>query len=89
MKIDLEPQDIQMIAEKVVELLTPRLNINNQPEETFHKKALADYIQVNVSWIDKNLHIIPHFKLGKYVRFRRSHIDKWVEGITRPKNRKR
>ncbi len=79
MKIQLESEDIHAIAETVVELLVPRLSAVKQVEEIFDKRTLAEYLHVEVSWIDKNLFAIPHFKVGKYVRFRQTHIDKWIE----------
>lgn len=79
MKIQLESEDIHAIAEKIVELLVPRFSDSKQVEEIFDKKTLAEYLHVDVSWVDKNLLDIPHFKLGKYVRFRQTHIDKWIE----------
>jgi len=84
MKTVLEPSDIEAIATKVAELLATRLNVGKDVEEIFDKKMLAKYLHVNVSWVDKSLHI-PHFNVGKYVRFKRSHIDKWIENLIRPK----
>ncbi len=81
MNIVIDDEDIQRIAEKVTELLTPRINIHEPVDEIFDKKGLAEYLGVDISWIDKNLHRITHFKLGKYVRFRRSHIDRWIENV--------
>jgi len=78
MKTTFESSDIEAIATRVAELLVSRLNIGKDVEEIFDKKTLAKYLLVNVSWVDKSLHTIPHFKPGKYVRFRRSEIDKWI-----------
>ena len=79
MNIAIDDKDVQRIAEKLLELLAPRLNVNKQIEEIFDKKGVAAYLHVEASWVDKNLYTIPHFKVGKYVRFRQSHIDKWIE----------
>lgn len=79
MKTTFESSDIEAIATRVAELLVSRLNVGKDVEEIFDKKTLAKYLHVNISWVDKSLHTIPHFNIGKYVRFRRSHIDKWIE----------
>ncbi len=82
MKIEIEPQDIQAIAEKVVEMIRPMLLFQSKPPDIImDKKGLSEYLQVDVSWIDKNLYALPHFKAGKYVRFKQSLIDKWIMGI--------
>ncbi|MCX5806594.1 MAG: hypothetical protein NT010_11095 [Proteobacteria bacterium] len=81
MKTILEPEDIQAIAEKVIELIRPLLSQNKPSESIMDKKGLSEYLQVDVSWIDKNLYQLPHFKAGKYVRFRQVNIDKWINSI--------
>lgn len=74
-----EEEDIQVIAEKITEHIKPLLGNTEKEEAIFDKKALSKYIHVDVSWIDKNLYSLPHFKAGKYVRFRRIEVDKWIE----------
>jgi type I restriction-modification system DNA methylase subunit len=82
MKTTLEPEDIQAIAEKVIDMIRPLLLSKNKPSDSImDKKGLSEYLKVDVSWIDKNLYALPHFKAGKYVRFKQGHIDKWVDSI--------
>jgi hypothetical protein len=82
MKTDLEQQDIDAIAAEVMEMLKPYLVGNaKQVDEVFDKQGLADYLRVDISWIDKQItnRAIPFFKAGKYTRFKKSHIDLWIE----------
>lgn len=82
MKSELEPQDIQAIAEKVVELLKPHLQASGIQEDTvFDKPGLAEYLRVDVSWVNKQITLrsIPYLKVGKYTRFKKTHIDRWME----------
>ena len=46
--------------------------------------GLAEYLHVTPSWVYKHISLkaVPHFKAGKYPRFRRKDIDKWVETKT-------
>ena len=82
MKTTFEPEDIQGIAERVVELIRPVLLSQSKPSDAImDKKGLSEYLQVDVSWIDKNLYKLPYFKVGKYIRFKQSQIDKWIQGI--------
>jgi len=43
--------------------------------------ALARYLAVNETFIRRLVHErrVPFHKLGKFVRFRRSEIDLWIE----------
>jgi excisionase family DNA binding protein len=88
MRIELEQADLQALAEKVLDLLKPYLTGKHKGQEDaiFDKEALAEYLKVDVSWIDKQVMArgIPFFKLGKYVRFKRGRIDKWLEGMEKP-----
>lgn len=83
MKTELEPLDVQTIAEKVVELLKPCLLRDRQSDQeiVFDKPRLAEYLRVDVSWVNKQitLRTIPYLKMGKYTRFKKTHIDQWLE----------
>ena len=86
MKFELEPQDIEEIAQRVITLLRPMLRENGEGSEKdtiFGVTGLAEYLHVDPSWVYKqvSLRAIPCFKAGKYPRFRKKDIDKWIEGI--------
>jgi len=88
MKIEIEPQDIQSIAERVVELLKPLLSNGEKysnEDIVFTVETLSEYLKTDVSWVRKQVSAmtIPFFKTGKYVRFRKSAIDKWIKSQTR------
>ena len=53
-------------------------------DNIFDVKQLACYLKVDESWIYKqvSLKAIPFFKCGKYTRFKKSEIDRWVESET-------
>lgn len=59
------------------------------PQKTFLKtkpsiltpKELAVYLRIPVNDVIANLENIPHFKIGKSIRFRREIITKWIEKI--------
>jgi len=82
MNFEFEPKDIELIAKRVAELL--RSLFNEKPKEEdciFDVKGLSKYLQVNSSWIYKQISLkaIPYFKSGKYVRFKKSAIDRWID----------
>ena len=90
MKIETDPQDVVTIAQRVSEILKPLIlrsekgKGNDNQDQIFDLKGLAEYLQVTPSWVYKqvSLKTIPYFKVGKYLRFRRKEIDKWVETKT-------
>ncbi len=90
MKSELEPEDINAIAEKVSEKLKPmmsRIEGHGEEDTILDVEGLAEYLGVDTSWVYKqaSLKKIPFFKVGKYIRFRKKKIDKWIEdGTVRP-----
>jgi len=87
LKIELEMQDIQAIASAVIEMLKPMLSGNGRHDTAdiiFTAETLAEYLHVDTSWVYKqvSLKTIPYFKSGKYTRFKKSLIDKWIETQT-------
>ena len=81
MKTELEQTDFEAIARKVAEMLLPLIPSARPDDEVFDKQGLADYLKVDISWIDRQItnRAIPFFKAGKYTRFKKSHIDRWIE----------
>jgi excisionase family DNA binding protein len=88
MKLNLEQEDLKLIAKDVAETLKPLLKKNNNKsgdsDIVFDVKELAGYLKVNKSWVYNRVHLkaIPHFKCGKYPRFKKSNIDKWIDSET-------
>lgn len=87
MKTQLEPEDIQAIAGAVMDMLKPVIAGNGKHETDdiiFTPETLAEYLQVDTSWVYKqvSLKTIPYFKSGKYTRFKKTLIDKWIETQT-------
>ncbi len=84
MKIEIDDsQLIDIIVEKVVEQLTPILKQNQKSNdgELMDVKGLAEYLKVKESWVYEKVHTkkIPFQKAGRFPRFRKKQIDKWLE----------
>ncbi len=84
MKIEIDDaQLINDIVEKVVERLKPLLNSNHNSngDELMDVKGLAEYLKVKESWVYEKIHTkqIPFQKAGRFPRFRKKNIDKWLE----------
>lgn len=85
-ELTLPPELLDLMADKLIEKLKPLL-INSkasEPDTIFTPETLAEYLQVETSWIYKqvSLKAIPYFKSGKYTRFKKAVIDKWIETQT-------
>ena len=84
MKLEIEQTDIEAIANRVAEILKPMLSSTAKHDEKdalLDVAQLADYLNVSSSWIYDRIrdNEMPHCKLGKYLRFKKRDIDKWVE----------
>ena len=87
MKIELEQEDLDAIATKVFEMVAPLLKDKGkgvQKDHILDVEGLAKYLSVDSNWIYKQVSLreIPYFKVGKYLRFKRSEIDKWISKST-------
>jgi excisionase family DNA binding protein len=77
------PQElVDLIADKVFEKLKPLISGHGEHEEEniYTPETLSQYLQVDISWVYRQVSdkTIPYFKTGKYVRFKKSSIDKWI-----------
>lgn len=43
------------------------------------KRELAEYLSVSIGTLEKQLHLIPQFKIGSRVIFKKSEVDQWME----------
>ena len=84
MKLEMEQTDIEAIASRVAEILKPMLSSTARHDEKdalLDVAQLADYLNVSQAWVYDRIrdNEIPHSKLGKYLRFKKRDIDKWIE----------
>ena len=74
---------IDAIVEKVVDRLKPLLMQTPKcsDSELMDVKGLAKYLKVKESWVYEKIHTkkIPFQKAGRFPRFRKKNIDKWLE----------
>lgn len=88
MKAEFEPQDIEAIAQRVIELIKPMLSGNSKHEEDviFDVQGLCAYLSVSDKWIYERTHLkeIPHLKVNGLLRFKKRDIDKWLTSFNVP-----
>jgi excisionase family DNA binding protein len=82
-ELTLPPELVEAIAEKIIEKLKPLIAGNGKHVEDiiFTPETLAQYLKVDTSWVYKQVSskTVPYFKNGKYVRFKKSSIDRWIQ----------
>jgi len=90
LKTQLEQEDIQAIAQAVMETMKPLLSGNCKQETEdiiFDVPRLSEYLNVTPKWIHErtSLKNIPFYKLSnKQLRFRKRDIDKWLDSLRTP-----
>jgi len=88
LKTQLEREDIQAIAQAVMELLKPVVAGNGKKENDaiFDVQGLSSYLKVSKQWVYERTHLneIPFYKIEGHVRFKKSDIDKWLQGYHMP-----
>jgi excisionase family DNA binding protein len=86
MKLELQTEDLDLIARRTVDLLRPYLQ-GKQQEDILDVQGLCDYLKVSTKWVYEQTHLrtIPFLKLGnKQLRFKKSQIDAWLTGLRSP-----
>ena len=80
MKTELEPQDIEAIAQRVLELLKPYLSSNGKSDDKYiNTKKLAEHLGLAYSTIANNKKYLPHFYFNGTPLFKKSEIDNLLE----------
>ena len=85
MKGELHIDNAQIAAEitqELIKALKPLLSVKAVSEDAiFSVDDLADYLRVSVKWVYCHTHVLPHFKLGGMLRFRKKDIDQVIDKL--------
>lgn len=89
MKFELEEKDLDAIAEKVVSCLKPLFSRGadkTEDDTVFTVEGLSKYLSVSEQWVYERVQLkeIPFIKIGKFIRFKKGSIDKWLTGQETP-----
>jgi excisionase family DNA binding protein len=62
-------------------------SLNDHPpdDRLLTAEEVAAFMRVTRSWVyaETRRDGLPHVRLGRYVRYRRSAIERWMEGVER------
>ncbi len=82
MRSQLDPEDIQQIAQAVYEMLRPLVATSSKKAEDviFDVQGLCEYLKVSSKWIYERTQLkeMPYLKVKGLLRFRKADIDKWL-----------
>jgi excisionase family DNA binding protein len=84
MQSTLEKEDLTAIAKEVSKLLAPLFKKTEQGsgnDTIFNLKELSEYTKLSTTWIYRQTseRKIPFIKAGRYVLFKKTDIDNWLE----------
>ncbi len=80
------------ITQEILNQIRPLLSHTSPDNDpVFDVDALAKYLRVGKQWVYQKIHTneIPHYKVGKYPRFRKSKIDEWLDQASMGNDKKR
>jgi len=75
------------IAQKVARRIKPLPLSNESSQDTlFTVKSLSEFLEVSPQWIYDRVRLnkIPFYKDGKFLRFSKSKIIKWLDTLENP-----
>ncbi len=49
------------------------------PDPLLTAQDLADYLAKPISWVYHHSHVLPGYRIGRGLRFRRSDVETWLE----------
>ncbi|MFQ5780212.1 MAG: excisionase family DNA-binding protein [Nitrospiria bacterium] len=90
MKIELNIDTTELVAEitrSIRAAIKPMLaKCREEDDQIFSVKALAGYLGVSNQWVYERvrLHEIPFIKMGKFPRFKKADIDRWLDSLQTP-----
>jgi len=83
MKTILDQEDVELIAQRVVEMIKPLLPPKAESDNNvFSVEELAEYLRVSAKWVYEHTYELPHFKLGGLLRFKKKDIDRVIDNLS-------
>ena len=81
------PELVDAISNDLAKKILPLLPTNNarvREQDLLDVDSLAKYLNVQKTWVYDRVKFneIPYIKMRKYLRFKKTQIDKWLEKQT-------
>ncbi len=72
-------QIARLTAVELVSLMNEKKFKAITPDEYFNTQQAAKYIGVTVGWINRHINGLPHKKVARFNKFKKSGLDKFIE----------
>ena len=83
MKLEIEPQDMEALADILAEKVFAKLKdlVSQQDNRLMTVEELAKYLKVKKHWIYQHVYTgdLPYVKVGAKLRFLKREIDRWIK----------
>ena len=84
MKLEFSEEDLQLfaraIALEVAKELKPVLKSQDKGgDKVLSVESLSSYLGVQKEWVYGHIKELPHYKVGRFPRFRKTEVDRWLE----------
>lgn len=86
-EVNIDTQGLEeRITRRVIQALKPFLQGRGEDDTLFTVTTLAEYLRVSDQWVYERVHLkeIPYIKMGKFPRFRKSEVDRWMDTMKTP-----
>ena len=86
-EFQIDTQELEeRMTRRVIQALKPLLQGRGEDDTLFTVTTLAGYLHVSDQWVYERVHLkdIPYIKLGKFPRFRKSEVDRWMDTMKTP-----
>ncbi len=86
LEIDLDQLKNEIVREVIAGLkpLLSNKGSGRDGEVLLSVEGLAEYLGVEKKWVYAHIKEIPHSKVGKFHRFRKRDVDRWLEARRGP-----
>ncbi len=86
LEIDLDQLKNEIVREVIAGLKPLLSNKDNGKggDTLLSVEGLAEYLCVEKDWVYSHVREIPHHKVGRFPRFRKRDVDRWLEAQKAP-----
>ena len=79
---------INVVSKHETVATSPKLQVTPEPEALLTVPEVAELLRVPVSWVyertrRRGIERLPHIKIGKYLRFRFTEVQTYLETLRR------
>jgi excisionase family DNA binding protein len=86
-EIQIDPKELaREVSAEILRVIKPLLKTSDSEDSILTVKVLSEFLEVSPQWIYDRVQLneIPYYKRGKFLRFRKSKIVKWLDSIENP-----